>query len=263
MSVDLHHVENGPSDAPPLLLGGSLGTATRMWEPQVEALSAAFRVIRFDHRGHGDSPVPEGPYTMADLGGDVLALMDRLGIERAHYVGLSMGGMVGQWLAVHHPGRVDRLALLATSPCPGQAQKWRDRAALVRAQGTAALADSVVERWFTPAFARKHPREVARARDQIAATAPEGYAGCCAAVQTHDLRGDLHRITAPTLVIAGADDTSTPHSTHTGLLAERIPDARLVVLEEAAHLLSQERSDAVNRLLIQHLAGSGARGRTE
>jgi 3-oxoadipate enol-lactonase/4-carboxymuconolactone decarboxylase len=256
MSVDLHHTESGPADAPPLLLGGSLGTTTRMWDPQVEALSTVFRVIRFDHRGHGGSPVPEGPYSMADLGGDVIALMDRLGIERAHYAGLSIGGMVGQWLAVHHPGRIDRLALLATSPHMGPARNWRDRAALVRAEGTGAVADSVVERWFTPAFAEDRPAEVAVLRDQVAATAPEGYAGCCEAIETHDVREDLRRISAPTLVVAGAEDPSTPPAGNAELIAERVPGARLVVLEEAAHLLSWQRSAEVNTLLTQHFASA-------
>ncbi|MFD6951580.1 3-oxoadipate enol-lactonase [Nocardiopsis sp. TSRI0078] len=256
MSVDLHHTESGPADAPPLLLGGSLGTTTRMWEPQVEALSTVFRVIRFDHRGHGDSPVPEGPYTMADLSGDVIALMDRLGIERAHYAGLSIGGMVGQWLAIHHPERIDRLALLATAPYMGPARNWRDRADLVRAEGTGAVADSVVERWFTPDFAKARPQEVSLLRGQIASTAAEGYAGCCGAIETYDVREDLHRITAPTLVIAGADDPATPPAGNAELIAERVPGARLAVLEEAAHLLSWQQSTKVNTLLTQHFASA-------
>ena len=260
MSVDLHHTESGPADAPPLLLGGSLGTTTRMWRPQVEALSTLFRVICFDHRGHGNSPVPEGPYTMADLGGDVIALMDRLGIERAHYAGLSIGGMVGQWLAVHHPERIDGLALLATSPYMGPARNWRDRAALVRAEGTGALAASVVERWFTPGYAKEHPDEVRGLRDQISATEPEGYAGCCGAIETYDLREELHRITAPTLVIAGADDPSTPPAEHAEPIAERVAGARLVVLEEAAHLLSWQQSAKVNTLLTRHLTAADSRG---
>ncbi|MEU0240535.1 3-oxoadipate enol-lactonase [Nocardiopsis sp. NPDC006198] len=256
MSVDLHHVESGPADAPPLLLGGSLGATVDMWEPQVEALSTVFRVIRFDHRGHGRSPVPEGPYTMADLGGDVVALMDRLGIGRAHYAGLSIGGMVGQWLAVHRPERIDRLALLATSPYMGPARNWRERAALVRAEGTGAVADSVVERWFTPGFLGAHPRDAAGLREQIAATPAEGYAGCCGAIETYDLRDELHRITAPTLVVAGADDPSTPPAGNAELIAERVPHARLTVLDDAAHLLSWQQAAKVNTLLTQHFASA-------
>ncbi|MFL1375891.1 MULTISPECIES: 3-oxoadipate enol-lactonase [unclassified Nocardiopsis] len=254
MSVDLHHVESGPADAPPLLLGGSLGTTTAMWEPQAAALSTVFRVIRFDHRGHGRSPVPAGPYAMADLAGDVVALLDRLGIERAHYAGLSLGGMVGQWLAVHHADRLDRLALLATSPYAGPAGPWHERADLVRARGTGALADTVVGRWFTPAFAEAHPGDVAVLRDQIAATDPEGYAGCCAAIADYDVREDLPGVTAPTLVVAGAEDPSTPPARHADLIARLIPGARYTTLPDTAHLVSWQRPDEVNTLLTRHFS---------
>ncbi|WP_017586712.1 bifunctional 3-oxoadipate enol-lactonase/4-carboxymuconolactone decarboxylase PcaDC [Nocardiopsis ganjiahuensis] len=260
MSVDLHHVVSGPADAPPLVLAGSLGTNGHMWEPQVEALSAAFRVIRVDLRGHGRSPAPEGPYSMADLGGDVLALLDRLGIGRTHFAGLSIGGMVGQWLAVNAPERLDHLVLMATSPYMGPAQNWRDRAALARAKGTAALADNVVGRWFTPDFTAEHPHEVTRLRDQIADTPDEGYAGCCGAIEHYDLREDLHRVTAPTLVVAGADDPSTPPDGNGALIAERIPGARFVVLEGAAHLLSWSHPAQVNTLITQHLASADRYG---
>lgn len=256
MSVELHHTVSGPADAPPLVLGGSLGTTMDMWWPQVEALSTNFRVIRIDHRGHGGSPAPEGPYSLADMGGDVLALLDRLGIERAHYVGLSIGGMIGQWLAINAPERIDRLVLLATSPYMGPARNWRDRAALAREKGTVALADAVVERWFTPAFAEEHPDEVAVLRGQIVATPDEGYAGCCGAIEHHDTREELHRIVAPTLVVSGADDPSTPPEGNGSILAERISDARYVVLDEAAHLLSWQRADRVNTLITEHLTAT-------
>lgn len=256
MSVALHHTVSGPADAPPLVLGGSLGTTLDMWEPQVQALSTNFRVIRIDHRGHGGSPTPEGPYSMADLGGDVLALLDRLGMERAHYAGLSIGGMVGQWLAINAPQRIDRLVLLATSPYMGPARNWRDRAATVREKGTAALADTVVERWFTPGFVEEHPDEVRVLRDQIVATPDQGYAGCCGAIEGHDTREDLHRVPVPTLVVSGAQDPSTPPEEHGALLAERIPGARSVVLEGAAHLLSWERADRVNTLITEHLTAA-------
>ena len=257
MSVDLHHVESGPADAPPLLLGGSLGTTAAMWEPQIAALSSVFRVIRFDHRGHGRSPVPAGPFAMADLARDVVALLDRLGIGRAHYAGLSLGGMVGQWLAVHHPERLDRLALLATSPHAGPPGAWRERADLVRGQGTGAVADTVVGRWFTPSFAEEHPGDVALLRDQIAATDPEGYAGCCEAIAGYDVRGDLPGVTAPTLIVAGAQDPSTPPDRHTDLIARLIPEAEYTVLPATAHLVSWQRPDEVNTLLIRHFSAQG------
>ncbi|MGW5877987.1 bifunctional 3-oxoadipate enol-lactonase/4-carboxymuconolactone decarboxylase PcaDC [Nocardiopsis terrae] len=260
MSVDLHHTVSGPADAPPLVLAGSLGTTGQMWEPQVEALSTVFRVIRVDLRGHGRSPVPQGPYGMADLGGDILALLDRLGIERAHYAGLSIGGMVGQWLGVNAPERIDRLVLMATSPYMGPAQNWRDRADLARAEGTAALADNVVQRWFTPGYAKEHPHDVTLLRDQIVDTPDEGYAGCCGAIENHDVRGDLHRITAPTLVVAGADDPATPPGDNGALIAERVPGARLVVLPDAAHLLSWSHAAQVNTLITRHLTAADRYG---
>lgn len=256
MSVDLHHTVSGPPEAPTVLLGGSLGTTAQMWEPQVEALSTVFRVICFDHRGHGGSPVPAGPYSMADLGGDVLRLMDRLGVRRTHYAGVSLGGMVGQWLAAHAPERIDRLALLATSPYMGPAQAWRERASLVREKDTGALADTVVGRWFTESFTETHPIEVATLRDQIAGTDPEGYAGCCEAISAWDVREELSQIGAETLVIAGADDPATPVEGNAALLAELIPRSRLVVLEEAAHLLSWQQAAKVNALLTQHFTAT-------
>lgn len=254
MSVDLHPVVTGPEDAPPLLLGGSLGSTVQMWRPQAEALSKDFRIVRFDLRGHGRSPVPEGPYTMADLGEDVLALMDHLGIGRAHYAGISLGGMIGQWLAVNAPGRIDRLALLATSPRPGPPQNWLDRAALAREKGPGALADAVVGRWLTEDYARAHPEEVAELRDGIAETPAEGYASCCEAISQWDAREDLARVTAPTLVIGGTQDEATPVQGNTDLIAERVPNAQLVVLDHAAHLLSWQQATRVNTLLTRHMA---------
>ncbi|MBE3000620.1 3-oxoadipate enol-lactonase [Nocardiopsis sp. HNM0947] len=252
MSVELHHTVSGPEDAPALLLGPSLGAASDMWQPQVEALSAHFRVICFDTRGHGDSPVPDGPYSIAELAGDVLRLMDDLGVRRAHYAGLSLGGMIGQWLAVHAPERIDRLALLATSPRMAPAQNWLDRAKLVRSEGTSAVADGVVDRWFTPGFVQEHPDQVQDRRDRVAATAPEGYASVAEAIAEWDIVAELPRVEAPTLVIAGADDPATPPEGHGSTIAEQIPGARLAVLDQAAHLLSWEQAERVNTLLVEH-----------
>lgn len=254
MSVDLHHTVTGPEGAPPLLLGGSLGSTAQMWQPQVEALSTDFRVVCFDLRGHGRSPVPEGPYTMADLGEDVLALMDHLDLGRAHYAGISLGGMIGQWLAVNAPDRIDRLALLATSPCPGSPQNWLERAALAREKGPGALADAVVGRWLTEDYARAHSDEVEELRNGIAGTPAEGYASCCEAISRWDVRGDLPRVTAPTLVVGGAQDAAIPVQGNADLIAERVPHAQLVVLDHAAHLLSWQQATRVNTLLTRHMA---------
>ncbi len=176
-AVALHHESLGPLDGPPLLLGGSLGTTLSMWEPQVKMLSGRLRMIPFDHRGHGASPVPAAPYTIADLGDDVIALMDHLGLERASYCGLSIGGMVGQWLAGNHPERIDRLVLIAPPPTWASPSRWLERAATVRAAGTIeVIADVVVARWFTPALGAAHGHTVRAYRAMIAATAVEGYA---------------------------------------------------------------------------------------
>jgi 3-oxoadipate enol-lactonase/4-carboxymuconolactone decarboxylase len=252
-AVQLHHVVEGPAHAPVVVLGGSLGSTLAMWEPQLPALIERFRVVRYDHRGHGASPVPAGPYELADLGADVLALLDRLGIERAHHVGLSLGGMVALWLAEHAPERVDRLALLCTSAQLGPPQRWIDRAAAVLAAGdVGAVADAVVAGWFTPGFAAREPARVAAARAMIASSPPDGYAACCGAIERMDLTGELATVTAPTLVITGAEDPAAPLP-HAERLAAGIPSARLAVVPDAAHVANLEQPAAVTKLLLDHL----------
>jgi 3-oxoadipate enol-lactonase len=174
-AVKLHHALDGAVDGPALLLGGSLGTTLEMWEPQRAALEPIAQLVRFDHRGHGRSPVPAGPYRIDDLGHDVLRLMDDLQLERANYCGLSIGGMVGQWLAINAPERLDRLILICTAAFLPPADPWLERAATVRSAGTPeVIADVVVARWFTEPFADTHPETVARHRAMIAATDPGG-----------------------------------------------------------------------------------------
>ncbi|MDE3131650.1 MAG: 3-oxoadipate enol-lactonase, partial [Acidobacteriota bacterium] len=243
----------GPADAPPLLLGGSLGATLTMWEPQLRALSADRRVTAFDLRGHGRSPVPPGPYAISDLGEDVIALMDQLGIERATYVGLSIGGMAGIWLGANAPARIERLVLMCTSAYAPPASRWRERVAAVRAAGTTAtIADAVVARWFTPDWALAHPDAVAAHRAMIAGTDPDGYCACCEAIADMDLRAELPRIAAPTLVIGGADDLALPPE-HQRLIAAAIPGARLELIADAAHIASAEQPATVNRLIEEHL----------
>ena len=253
-AVALHHTITGPVDAPPLLLAGSLGTNLSMWEPQLRELSADFRVIAFDQRGHGSSPAPPPPYSIADLGADVIALMDHLGIERAAYAGISIGGMAGIWLGANAGERLERLVLLCTSAHAPPASRWLDRAAAVRAAGTTAtIADAVVERWFTPAWALAHPDTVAAHKAMIVATDPEGYCGCCEALAAMDLRDLLPRITVPTLVISGREDLALPPE-HQQLIAAGIPGARLELVADAAHIASAQQPDAVNRLIEEHLS---------
>jgi 3-oxoadipate enol-lactonase len=254
MTVTLAYTADGPRNAPVLVLGNSLGTTTAMWEPQLPALTRRFRVVRYDHRGHGDSPVPDGPYRLSSLGADLLALLDSLGQSRVHLAGLSLGGMVTMWLAAHAPERVDRIALLCTSARLGPPQMWEQRAQTVRTQGVEAIGDVMVGRWFTPEFAAARPDIVGWARKLLTATPAAGYAGCCAAIQTMDLLADLGRITAPALVIAGERDPATPPE-HAERIAAGIAGARLEIVPDAAHLANIEQPEAVTRLLFEHFGG--------
>ncbi|MQY29267.1 3-oxoadipate enol-lactonase [Nocardia aurantia] len=251
--VAVHHVVEGPAGGAPVVLSGSLGSDLRMWEPQARALTAAgYRVVRYDHRGHGDSPVPPGPYTLGDLGADVIALLDRLNVETAHMVGLSLGGMVGMWLGEHAPQRIRTLSLCCTSAALGPAQSWAERAATVRAQGMRAITEAVVRRWFTPAWRAAHPDRIRWFEDMVAATPARGYAACCTAIQHMDIAGRLPDITAPTLVMSGAEDPATPPE-HGRRIAAGIAGARFEIVSPGAHLATAESADAVSDLILGHL----------
>lgn len=246
---------DGPDDAPLLVLGSSVGSTGTMWEPQVAALARTLRVVRYDHRGHGRSRPSEPPGSLADLGGDVVALLDALGADRAHLGGLSLGGMVAMWVAAHHPQRVERLVGVCTAAVLGPPGFWLGRAAAVRERGMAAIADAVLDRWFTPGFAARRPDVVARLRAEFEAVDPAGYAGCCEAIAAMDLRDDLRSVTAPTLVLAGADDPATPPALARDI-AGLVPGARVEVVPDAAHLGTVEQPDAFGRLLLEHLTGA-------
>jgi 3-oxoadipate enol-lactonase len=253
-AVQVHRVVEGPEGAPVVVFGGSLGSDVRMWEPQVvPLLERGFRVVRYDARGHGASPVPPGPYEIDDLGADVLALLDDLEVARAHLVGLSLGAMTGMWLGAHAPDRVASLVLCCTSAKLGPPRMWADRAAKVRAEGTAAVAEAGVGRWLTPGYAERHPDRAAFLRSMIAAVPAEGYAACCGAIERMDQLDALPKITAPTLVIAGAEDPATPPEEHARPIADAVPGARLEVVADAAHLGSYEQPDAFTRLILDHL----------
>jgi 3-oxoadipate enol-lactonase len=252
-AIGLHHQIDGPEGAPVLVLSNSLGTTLEMWRDQAPALGERFRLVRYDHRGHGGSPVPPGPYTLDDLGRDVLALLDSLGAERFSFCGLSVGGMVGMWLASDAPERVERLALCCTAP-RFDSDTYDARARKVRAEGVGPIADAVLERWFTPEFRATRPETVQWARSMLRGTPAEGYAGCCEAVRDADLTNRLKDIRAATLVIAGAED---PVATVDGAesIRDSIPEARLVVIEGAAHLANVEQPEAVTQAILDHLDG--------
>jgi 3-carboxy-cis,cis-muconate cycloisomerase/3-oxoadipate enol-lactonase len=242
---------SGPQQSSVLVLSNSMGTTPAMWDQQLAALTGRLRVLRYDHRGHGASEAPPGPYRVEELGRDLLGLLDDLGLERVSFCGLSLGGMVGMWLAAHAPDRIDRLALCCTAATVN-GEVYLERAAKVRAGGTGSVVAEVVDRWFTPAFRRAAPQQVERAVAMLLATSQEGYAGCCEALAAMDLRAGLPAITAPTLVIAGADDLATPPARAEAIVAA-IPKARLEVVAGAAHLANIEQPEQVTRLLLDHL----------
>lgn len=253
--IDVHAVVSGPVDAPVVLLSNSLGSTHRMWDAQADALNERFRVVRYDTRGHGDSPVPDGPYSIDDLADDAIALLDRLGITRAHVVGLSLGGMTAMRLAARNPERVDRMVLLCTGAQLPPGSAWSDRAATVRAEGCTAVAEAVVQRWFTADYLAAHPDVRIAHENMVAATPAEGYAGCCEAIAKLDLREQLSSISAPTLAVAGANDPATPPDKLSEIVGA-IPDSRLLVVQNAAHLANAEQPDIITPALIAHLEQS-------
>jgi 3-oxoadipate enol-lactonase len=254
--VEVASSVDGPEDAPVLVLGNPIGTNRDVWSHQLPALSRYFRVLRYEPRGHGapgaQSPAPPGPYTIDDLGRDVLAVADKHGIEKFAYAGVSLGGMTGIWLAANAPARITALAVCcaALTPLPSP-QAWHDRAALVRAEGMAPLADLVVPRWFTPAFMAREPAAVQTVVAMLTATSPEGYAGCGEAIAALDLRPLLGQVKAPTLVLSGAEDIAAPPAVG-AYTARRIPGAHLAVIQAASHFAHYERPGPVTNALVAH-----------
>lgn len=251
--MKLHHVLEGPADAPVLALPSSLGTTVELWAANLPHWSQSFRILRYDQRGHGDSDAPSGPYSIEDLAGDFVGLLDDLGIERVCFCGVSMGGAPAMWLAAHSPERIDRLVLACTSARFGEPESWLERAAEVRAHGLEPIADDVLGRWFTAPFTAANPETVTWFRELLLRTPAEGYAGCCEALARWDFRGRLADIGAPTLVLAGEQDPSTPPA-HAELLAQGITGARLAVVAGAAHLANVEQAEAFSHLVGEHLA---------
>ena len=256
-AVDVHHVVTGRPDAPVVVLSNSLGSTHRMWDAQVDELSRHYRFVRYDTRGHGRSPVPRGTGSIDDLADDLVGLLDRLDVVRAHLVGLSLGGMTALRVAARNPERVDRIAVLCTAAHLPPAQGWLDRAATVRREGTAAVAEAVVGRWFTPAYLAKHENVRTRNVAMVASTPPVGYASCCEAIAAMDQRPDLESISAPTLAIAGADDPATPPALLEEI-ADGVQDGRLLVVPESAHLANAEQPQAITPAIHHHLAGAAS-----
>ncbi|HEX2653191.1 MAG TPA: 3-oxoadipate enol-lactonase [Xanthobacteraceae bacterium] len=234
------HVEvQGPEDAPVLMLSNSLGTTLHMWDDQVPVFTKEFRLVRYDRRGHGKSGVPKGPYSMERLGRDALAIMDGLGLKKVHWCGLSMGGMVGMWLGANAPQRIDKLILSNTSAYYADKGPWNDRINLVRDKGLSAIADRVMQLWFTADFHERAPKKVADMKEMVLATPLEGYIACCEAVRDMDHREIIKSITARTLIIAGRHDMATTVE-NASFIRSRIPGAALTVFD-AAHISNVEQ----------------------
>jgi 3-oxoadipate enol-lactonase len=250
--LELNVRADGPAGAPAVLFLNSIACDLSMWEPQMAELSARFRVVRFDARGHGGSRVAEEPFSFADLGRDALAVLDALAIEQADVIGVSLGGLVGLWLASDHPGRVRRLVLVATAARIGTPEGWRERAALVGRAGMDGVVDLQLRRFFSQAFRAAHPEVVARIADGIRAMSPRAYAATCLALADADLNDDVGHVRAPTLVVVGRDDVSTPPEVGRSLAA-RIRGARFVELEDAAHLCTLEQPGRFLREVLRFL----------
>ncbi|PYU66110.1 MAG: 3-oxoadipate enol-lactonase [Acidobacteria bacterium] len=242
--AQIHYALEGQSGTPVLVLSNSLGTNYSMWNPQVPEARKKLRVLRHDTRGHGQSSVTQGPYSIEQLGKDVIELLDALDLDRVHFCGLSMGGMIGMWLGVNAPERLNRLILSNTGARIGTPETWNVRIEAVRKTGMKSVASTVVERWFSPAFRQKAPATISNTQKMLEETNPDGYVVCCAAVRDFDCRDQLSRVSIPALVIAGAHDPATPPADGR-FLADQIPGARYIELN-AAHLSNIEEQDRFN-----------------
>lgn len=241
----------GRDGGPTIMLSNSLGATMQMWEPQMAALTKLYRVVRYDRRGHGKSGVPAGPYSMERFGKDVLAILDDLNIEKIHWCGLSMGGMVGQWLGANAPERIEKLILANTSCYYPDPTNWLNRIKAVKESGIASIADAVIAAWLTADFREREPQITQRMKAMLVASPVEGYVACCEALSTLDQRDLLPRITAPTLVIAGRHDMSTPVEASI-FIRSHIPNASMTLLD-AAHISNVEQSHNFTEAVVGFL----------
>jgi 3-oxoadipate enol-lactonase len=247
----IHYVLEGQSGSPVLVFSNSLGANYSMWDSQAREVHKNFRVLRYDTRGHGQSSATPGPYSIEQLAKDVVALLDHLDLDRVHFCGLSMGGMIGMWLGANAPERLNQLVLCNTGARIGTLDAWNARIEVVRKNGMKSIAPAVVERWFTPAFRQKSPEIISNTLQMIEEASPDGYSACCAAIRDCDYREQVATIRTPTLVISGAHDPATPPADGR-FLAHQIPEARYVELN-SAHLSNIEAQDRFNQELAAFL----------
>ncbi len=241
----------GRQSGPTLMLSNSLGSTMQMWEPQMKALTQVFRVIRYDRRGHGKSGVPPGPYSMERFGRDVLAILDDLNIDHVHWCGLSMGGMVGQWLGANAPERMGKIILANTACYYPDPSNWLARIKAVKEGGLAAVADAVIANWLTADFREREPLVTANMKAMMLATPVQGYIACCEALSTLDQRELLPKVKSPTLVIAGRHDMSTPVAAGE-MIRSKIPGASMTLLD-AAHISNVEQPHAFTDAVVGFL----------
>jgi 3-oxoadipate enol-lactonase len=249
--VEFNVTLDGPENAPPLMLSNSLGTNLHMWDPQIPELTKHFRVIRYDSRGHGKSGAPDGPYSIEELGRDALAIMDALELDQVHWIGLSKGGMIGQWLLTHAPERIGRAVLANTGSHMPPPDLWNQRIRTAMDKGMEELTPGVIERWFTPEFRKREPAIVQKIVRMLHTTPAHGYAASCSAIRDMDQRESIRAVTNPVLVVVGSRDPATPPEMGRHI-ANAIPGARIVTLE-AAHLSNIEQADAFNQAVIDFL----------
>ncbi|MFO7878303.1 MAG: 3-oxoadipate enol-lactonase [Desulfovermiculus sp.] len=251
--MQFYYQLRGPEHAPVVMLSNSLGSNLSMWDEQVpELVAAGFQVLLYDSRGHGQSAVPQGPYSIEMLTQDAIGLLDALGLDRVFFCGLSKGGMVGQMLGVSHPERILALVLCSTSAHIGMPETWNERIKAVQEHGMQAVADATIDRWFTPAGQKRLPKRIESVRRMVLNTPVQGFCASCEAIRDMDLRESISAITLPTLVMVGEHDQGTPVS-HAEFIHKQIPSSELQIIPGAAHMIGIEQADAFNRRLVDFL----------
>lgn len=248
--VTLNYQTFGDKTKPALIFSNSLGTNYTMWQPQIDALQQDFYIICYDTRGHGQSSTPSYPYTIAELGQDVVALLNHLNINKANFCGISMGGLTGQWLAINKPDYFNKIIVSNTAAKIGNKEAWQERANKVRKEGLQPIADTAASRWFTEGFIKDNPQIIKKLSDDLATGSPDGYANCCEALAMADLRDELHKASVPMLVIGGEKDPVTTVADAQAIV-DMAPNAKLAIID-ASHIANVERAEDFIRCIREY-----------